>query len=885
MITFKEIRNREEFDVLKVMRDSNKYFAHWNDSRKETLNEHTKLTINYCLRLCEANGLEPIIDRLITEISKANLNSNLVDAMKFIKLLFLNSIFYHDFGKVNENFQAVKMENEHFNRVKNGIGTDHSFLSAYLFIASAFKELEESSFSQSDKAFLFLVVLLFAHPIIKHHGEISIPEKVEFEEDIIDSLSEYLKLLNTTDGVHEDHLNKILQKKDQVFGLLNNTKSFFNLYTLIKLNSSLLTASDYYATNEFMLGIECEDFGVLDEGLRNIIYGGAYRISYNRDIKKRKNEYMSKPFEELHSISNENLNVLKQKLSCEVLSNLERNRDKKLFYIEAPTGSGKTNLSVLCVAELQKSRKDVTKVFYVFPFTTLITQTTKFIRDSLRLNQDELAEIHSKAPYHYNGDGEDYGTKRKNYLDNLFVNYPINLISHIRFFDILTSNEKEVNYLLHRIANSIVIIDEIQSYTPSEWDKINYLINAYSELFNITFIVMSATLPKISKLLINKDGEQKDKFVYLVENKDGYFQNPNFKNRVAFNFHYLDSDGYSLENLLSIVYEHSEAYFNKEKKVKSIVEFVTKISAQSFYEKLNKDVRFSEYKKFIVSGTVLEPRRKEIIDYLKSDKSNFGKILVVCTQVVEAGLDIDMDIGFKDKSIVDAEEQLAGRINRNASKSNCELILFNSKDSSKTYRSDLRHKQCIDLESFKKILAEKDFDSFYDIVFESINQANKDPYLSNNLSDFQNQIRRLDFQEVHKQFVLIKNKTVSVFVPLDIEARHFNKAELEFLRMAKVTGINENKVSGLKVWELYSSIIENRNVDFIDRKIDLKILSPILGMFSFNVWNNRNQINLLRHYSDGNDIKYGFLYLQNFEDIYSYEDGLKTDIETDCNFL
>ncbi|MBI4810904.1 MAG: hypothetical protein HY800_05590 [Ignavibacteriales bacterium] len=286
-----------------------------------------------------------------------------------------------------------------------------------------------------------------------------------------------------------------------------------------------------------------------------------------------------------------------------------------------------------------------------------------------------------------------------------------------------------------------------------------------------------------------------------------------------------------------------------------------------------------------MSGTVLEPRRKEIIDYLKSDDSNFGKIVVVCTQVVEAGLDIDMDIGFKDKSIVDAEEQLAGRINRNASKSNSELILFDSKDRLKTYRADLRHKQHIDLELYQKILTEKNFDSFYDKVFEDINQDNQDQNMAGNLSDFQSQIKRLEFQEVHKQFELIKGNTVSVFVPLDVDVHNFINSELRFLQMSKVISENECNVSGSRVWELYTSIIENRDDDFIGRKINLKILSPILGRFSFSVWNNKNQIGLLKNYSDGNEFKYGFLYLQNYVGIYSYEDGLKKDIETDCNFL
>ena len=39
-------------------------------------------------------------------------------------------------------------------------------------------------------------------------------------------------------------------------------------------------------------------------------------------------------------------------------------------------------------------------------------------------------------------------------------------------------------------------------------------------------------------------------------------------------------------------------------------------------------------------------------------------VILVATQVVEAGVDIDMDIGYKDISRLDSEEQFMGRINR-----------------------------------------------------------------------------------------------------------------------------------------------------------------------------------------------------------------------------
>ena len=41
-------------------------------------------------------------------------------------------------------------------------------------------------------------------------------------------------------------------------------------------------------------------------------------------------------------------------------------------------------------------------------------------------------------------------------------------------------------------------------------------------------------------------------------------------------------------------------------------------------------------------------------------------IILVCTQVIEAGVDIDMDLGFKDYSIFESEEQFMGRVNRSS---------------------------------------------------------------------------------------------------------------------------------------------------------------------------------------------------------------------------
>ncbi len=43
-------------------------------------------------------------------------------------------------------------------------------------------------------------------------------------------------------------------------------------------------------------------------------------------------------------------------------------------------------------------------------------------------------------------------------------------------------------------------------------------------------------------------------------------------------------------------------------------------------------------------------------------------MIVIATQVIEAGIDIDMDIGFKSISKLDSEEQLIGQLLTNLDK-------------------------------------------------------------------------------------------------------------------------------------------------------------------------------------------------------------------------
>lgn len=670
-IKFESLNYNSEF-FNKIIKNSSIYYAHTNGTNKELLSEHSSLVVKYSLTLIKEFNIEKIIDNLISEFLKNINEQENIDIFNYIKETFILNIAYHDFGKVNYKFQNDKMQNYNSNlsEIKHDIDSQHSILSYYIFILH--QSVKAKNLKLPDS--LDLLNLSFGYNILKHHS-CDLDNMVNDLEKKHINLTDFIKLfdININDDfikdINEYVINEPKKTSDNFFGYYNND---FSLFALIKLNYSLLTASDYCATNHYISNLKNmpSDFGILnkDKMIENIKKTKSYNKKLYDNIDNFK--YICPKLK-----NNGNLNQLRTEMGADVIQNIKNNSDKNLFYIEAPPGGGKTNLSMIAISELLSLYPSIKNIFYVFPFTTLITQTYKILIETFGLDKNEIIQIHSKAGLQNKNETDNYS---QNYIDYLFVNFPIVLLTHIKFFDILKSNKKEENYILHRLCNSIVIIDELQSYNPSEWDKIMYLIDNYSKLFNIKFIIMSATLPKIGNLTNST-------FVHLIENKSKYFLNENFKDRVSFDFTEYDKKEVTKENkpiflskLADTVLCKSKEWFKINKRVHTIIEFIFKKTATDFYnivENLNKDKFFDEI--FVLSGTILEPRRIEIIEYLKNEDNNDKNILLITTQVVENGVDIDMDLGFKDRSIVDSDEQLAGRINRNVNKNNCKLYLFN----------------------------------------------------------------------------------------------------------------------------------------------------------------------------------------------------------------
>ncbi|NUU99260.1 hypothetical protein XO12_03825 [Marinitoga sp. 1154] len=887
------MNSKMELEKIKQFLKKNQYYAHINEdeNKKELLIEHTELVMKYFNKLIEKNNLKIIIENLIKNIVFNYENKK--EAEKLIKKYFNLIPLFHDIGKINPNFQIEKMGNDKFKKEKlSNIGSSHSKIGAYIYIQAFLKETNEKHFLSDEKVINLFILFALSFSILNHHSPTLNYNNEYFEDNFIEELLKFInkELLIETDFEFQKNIKKQFNTKilRDIFDKIKF--DYFALFALLKLNYSLLTAADYYATTHFMNNWEkmYGDFGILTDKIKDkIVENVKTTKKYNKELYNKIDNYkLEFPDEK----SNINLNKLRQNLAYEVISGIRKNIDKKLFYIEAPTGGGKTNLSILALTEfIKNNKKDITKVFYVFPFTTLITQTFNVLKETLELNNNEIVQIHSKTGFFQKEDENKYGKDRLNIVDYLFVNYPVVLLSHVKFFNILKSNNKSNNYLLYRLANSIVIIDELQSYPPEEWDKIIYFIKKYSNYFNIKFILMSATLPKIGKLLLEDEKKGED-FVYLISEKEKYFNNPNFKKRVEISFSLLekikkDKEENFLRNLYKEVLIESKKYKKRNDYVHTIIEFIIKKTADEFYQiaiQRNDEERFFD-EIFILSGLILEPRRKEIISKIKNNNYKKKNILLITTQIVEAGMDIDMDLGFKDISIVDSDEQLAGRINRNVNKSNNKLFLFNYDDSSKIYGNDNRFKKLNkSIEYYKDILQKKSFDRLYDDVMQEKRIHNNQLDFRDNLPAYINFIKKLNFEKIDKNFQIIKNDfiDITVFIPvkvpivIDEKIKNFTNEEIKFLKSKKIINNNDVYVDGEKIFDLYCSIIENKNKNFINNKIELIIMQGIMSKFiiSANLYSEKFQ-NIIK--SGNIENKYGFYKIINADDVYDYNTGFK----------
>lgn len=796
-----------ELYSLKNINCIEELYAHTGEVKNETLEEHLRLVYKYFMQIIDDSQL----DRSFKKLESIFFDEKNEITGKLWKEMICNTIYMHDVGKANADFQCLKMQNTKFKQTKT-VNSKHSMLSALIYINFYYEKLKMINGKIEGKEMnrLVLIMMINAYLISKHHGSLEVFS--EFKHNLARKLKDY-KL--NSEG-YEGLLGKIDLSESNIkylLGLLENDENMeetlaVDLYVYSKLMYSLLIAADFYATYSFGNNTTINSFGRItkDDQFYETYTKTSIYINIRRYEKYIKGKGDS-PFIKGH------INELRCELFIEAEENLLKNMDKNIFYMEAPTGSGKTNTSINLALQMMKEKEDLNKIYYVFPFNNLVEQTKeslyKIFEDKSYNNK--IAVINSITPIIT--DNEDskmvFHNKEINYekalLDRQFLHYPIVLTTHVGFFDILFGVCRSRILPLCHLANSIIIIDEIQSYKNEIWQYIILFFEKYADILNIKLIIMSATLPKLGELI-----DRDNSFCQLINNRDRYYADLRFRERVKVDYILLKEETIDAEVLMDKIIEVSK---NNTKKI--LIEFIRNSSATNFFELLNSNEGIGS-EVLLMTGDDSKIERKKIIRKLH----NQDNLILVATQVIEAGVDIDMDIGFKNISFIDAEEQFLGRINRSCTKSGSVMYPFLMDEVKKIYRKDFRANKEVSLlkEDMREILSSKNFKAYYKIIFEKLKKYGE-AYNENNYKQFiKENILGLDFKEVCKKMRLINERQrFTVFLS--------RKIEME----------NGKIIDGCVVWETYEKLLMNKDMAYAERKVKLSSITEKLDYFTYDV--------------------------------------------------
>lgn len=527
-------------------------------------------------------------------------------------------IIFHDIAKAKEPFQRFIRDTSL--KVDN---KEHSLLSGYYFLLN-------SKHSDLDTCFGLLAILSHHGNIknfdvlVKNDNELYLARNFEKSKEFAfwDEVGERARSIDIYSNIEVGYDDFISRANKMAREIRLTTRRKFEYEDFIRfksLYSSLLYADKFEA--------------IFDKGKEQ---GKAIPL-------KEFEEYMTKlPF-------NERRNAFREY----VLNNFDANY--KLFTLTAPTGYGKTLTALNFALKFGRER-----IIYALPFTSIIDQTYDIVSDIYKDNKDVLVvKAHHKTTVDdvedkNNDNKDDISEDRYSKIKFLMESFSgdINITTLYQLVFAIFGNKNRDNIKFNQLKDSVVIVDEFQAVPYTFRKDFIELCRIISKTLNTIFIFMSATMPYI---------ENREDFKEL-SNMD-YFEQ---QDRYEIKWLELGNKDEREANLIAKVKEEA-----KSKNTLLVVNTIAK--AQELF------VRFrGDYKTFCLNGYMYDEQKRDVIEKVKTLMNSGEKVLLVSTQSIEAGVDLDFDVGFREVSPISSIIQTAGRVNRHFGDKKGTLYIFDS---------------------------------------------------------------------------------------------------------------------------------------------------------------------------------------------------------------
>ncbi|MCD8098678.1 MAG: CRISPR-associated helicase Cas3' [Lachnospiraceae bacterium] len=417
-----------------------------------------------------------------------------------------------------------------------------------------------------------------------------------------------------------------------------------------------------------------------------------------------------------------------------------------LYTLTVPTGGGKTTAS-LAFALRHALAQGLERVVYVIPYTSIIDQTVEVFQEIL--GPENVLAHYGEAAFRQK-DPEDLSPEEyRQLLAAENWDAPLVVTTAVQFFESLYANRSSRCRKLHNLARSVVIFDEAQTLPLPYLRPCCAAIAQLVEHYRATAVLCTATQPALGPLFaelapslrlreICPGGEA----LYLALRR----------------CHVEDLGNLNMETLALCLQAHRQVLcvVNRRK------------TAQQLYATLPKDGG-----SFCLTTLLCAADRRAKLTEIRQRLKSGLPCRVVSTSLIEAGVDVDFPVAYREEAGLDSLLQTAGRCNREGKESDparCPIYLFALEDCPAPV---MLRPQLTALRAAQRQCGELDQPDAISYYFKTLYNVKGPEAL-----DQKNIMAAFDYQKgwkgvqfpfatVAKEFVLIESPTKTVYLPID----------------------------------------------------------------------------------------------------------------------
>ena len=439
-------------------------------------------------------------------------------------------------------------------------------------------------------------------------------------------------------------------------------------------------------------------------------------------------------------------------------------KERGIFQLTVPTGGGKT-IASLAFALQHAVKNQMDRVIYVIPYTSIIEQNAEVFREIL--GEQNVLENH------YNVDYESTEELKPMQLASENWDKPVVVTTNVQFFESLFANKSSKCRKLHNIANSVIIFDEAQMLPTDYLKPCIAVMEELAANFRSSIVLCTATQPALSPFF-----QRKMPVTELCPRVEEQFR---FFERVTF------------QNVGTISEDELIEKLQKEEQALCIVN--TKKRAQRLYQKIEGEGVFH------LSTAMYPKHRRRVLDKIRQLVKDGKRCILISTSLVEAGVDLDFCTVYRQLAGVDSMIQAAGRCNREGKRAAQDSFAYLFQFEEKEYVPG----QQLQIDVSKMLLSEgEDISSLHGIekYFEALYHFRGESLDKKKIfEEFKD--KRYNFAKAAKEFKLIEENTLTVFISREEEAE-------ELLWQIKRQGYTKSgmRKAGQYCVQLYENDIE-----------------------------------------------------------------------------